>query len=170
MIIISALLLFAFNGVAQDATKSHVFGINESYYATEYNYDMDGDTDSLYIEMTLNKHYMPMYDLDVVVDTTAGADTTMTYQLYGKVFDSDSWSQISTTLSSEVGSETTFSFTNVDGATWYEDQSDSTYTVKTLAGTPYRKLQIRLIRTGDDATGSGIIVKKLYSKLYEPQF
>lgn len=170
MILMISLLMLAFTGVAQDVEKSEKLRVSESYLTTTYNSELDGTVDSMYIELALSKHYMPMYDIDVIVDTIAGADTTMTYQLFGKVFDSDSWTQISTATSSAIGSETIFSFTDLSGATWYNNPADSTYTLKTLAGTPYRKLQIRLIRTGDDYTGGGITVKKLYLKLYEPQF
>ncbi len=169
LVFLIMILSFALCVKAQNIQKNEIFSKDVTIFEKSYNAILDDDIDSMYIDINLNKDYMPMYNISIIIDTVSGADTTVVYQLYGKVFDYENWTQISTATSSAISSQTVINLNNIAGATWQKGV-DSTYVVKTLAGTPYRKLQTRIIRKGDDSTGEGILIKSLHCKLYQPQF
>ncbi len=107
--------------------------------------------DSIYINYTVTRPYAINYNIKLDVDTVAGADTA-TLALYGKIWTSDSWTQIATAT--------------------YTGTADTVISYAT-SGTEvsYNLLQLRLIRTGSGGTlklsSASIAIKEpYYSQFY----
>lgn len=163
-----SLLIFAFAGFSQDITNTIGFAKGSTIYEKSYNIELDGTTDSAYFNIFLNKDYPVQYQLEFDVDTVAGADTLLRYNLYGRVFSDNSWTQIKLD-SATISAAATKSFTSVTSPTWTLN-ADSTITTTSGYASYYRYLQLRVMRAGDDATGGGIELNKVRMKIWERKY
>lgn len=164
-------VIFAFVGMqAQDLSKLITMKSANTLYEVDYtDLELDGTVDSCYFTIIANKPYPIQWTINVDVDTVAGADTTYTYQLYGKVFDENSWTQISTTTASALAAAATISLTSITSPT-STFAADSTSVITSGYANYYRYLQIRIIRTGDDSTGGGIDIDAIRLKFWERKY
>ena len=112
------IMLISLVSFSQDKQKS--LNINQYYY--EYSLgasDTVSNNDTLwYAQLFLNKTEPIKYDIQVKVDSLSGTPTT-DISLQGKVFESDSWTNITTVSWAGTTSDTTFTYTENSTAKYY---------------------------------------------------
>lgn len=133
---------------------------------------LTANQDTLIYNITLNKAEPFNYYIKIGLDTIAGADTTVVVNINGRMFDDEDWTLIETTTSSEIASAADVTIESVTDADFYFPAYDVPFTNPT-AGTAdtleypiltpvvsinpfYRQIQVEIIISGEDFTGSGI--------------
>lgn len=133
---------------------------------------LTANQDTLIYNITLNKAEPFNYYIKIGLDTIAGADTTVVVNINGRMFDDEDWTLIETTTSSEIASAADVTIESVTDADFYFPAYNVPFTNPT-AGTAdtleypiltpvvsinpfYRQIQVEIIISGEDFTGSGI--------------
>lgn len=143
---------------------------------------MVDNTDTLQVPFLVNKPFGAKYYANIVLDTIAGADTTCTVNVYGKMFSSQSYSLIETTTTSAISAQVataiesmtdpTYSMTYAAAVDTFKADSTIINVARTVTVTPvitpyYRYLLFEITPVGDDATGSGVKLDKI--ELFIPE-
>jgi hypothetical protein len=133
--------------------------------------------DTIQYTIYLNKEYPVQYYINMNLAPVAGADTTVVYTLYGKVFAGESWTQIATGTTSAVTTTINSpisSFTATDYlASTLVFEADSTVSGRlTSANTAsyYRYLMLDLQLSGNDSVGTGVKINNLEFKIWRREF
>lgn len=143
---------------------------------------LTSNQDTLLYNITINKAVPMNYYIKIGLDTIAGADTTCTVNINGRMFDDESWTLIETTTTSAVGGEVNTVIESMTDADYTASLVTASYIALTdttgLLGYPadsivipqttgaltltpsikpcYRQLQVEIIINGDDSVGTGI--------------
>jgi hypothetical protein len=167
VLFISVLFALVASANAQDVdwTKSFTMQSGQTYY--EYT-GLDGDTlglsyDSAYIYVYPNKNVPLKYDFAIQTDTTksAGGTYTIDIDLDGRMFDSDSWTELEANSAVDIdGGQVVTNFGNTSDTAWVYDPSPD-------AENFYRQFRFRIIENGAAAAGDRIKFEKLYFKFFE---
>jgi len=119
-------------------TKSKILSKAQSYYADATDVDLVNTGDTVfYYTFTLNKTQEQLYDYQVNIDSVSGTPNYKV-QLYGRLFESDSWSAI--------GSAVEWLGTGADTTIIISEHSTAVF---------YRQLQARI--TGQAGTGAATV-------------
>ncbi len=113
--------------------------------------------DTLLLYVSVNKPFPVNYYTRTVLDTIAGADTTVVINVYGKMLAGDSYSLIETATTSAITGEIATiveSMTDPDYALTFA--ADSTYTITPSIKPYYNYLKFEFIIKGNDSVGEGI--------------
>ena len=105
--------------------------------------------DTIDIPFYLNKRGGILYDARINVAPITSTDTVVIYRMYGKKFEDQAWTQISTANSSVVSAAVDLLITSVSARTYY------------------RYLMIRLIILGSDSVGTGVKLNEAELKIYD---
>lgn len=116
--------------------------------------------DTIQIPFMVNKSWPYEWYGTITMDTIAGADTTVTVNLLGKMFENDTWASITTQTSAAVTANTRTVFKSM--AT-LKDTTDNDVIIS-----KYRYLLLEMIIKGNDATGTGIKLDNVELKLNQP--
>ena len=193
-ILFSILFMVAMIGISQErslpsATSYYVFDrgpldANYSYLAytgTTSDYLLPTTRDT--IDFRYDTKASSLYDFDAILtyDKIVGIDTTVTVQMLGRNSDNESWTTISTHVSSVVSGLITQSIASSKTATVAsavdflqqtiaankDTLTVATRTITYTEKTRFRFLTIRCILTGNDSVGTGIKIKKVELKLWK---
>jgi len=187
-------MLFALTmATAQDYTRSVVNMTNATKTSLTLSATvdyMDGATrDTIRYPFFLDKDYPVLFYFNSVLAPRAGADTTVTINVYGRVFDSQAWTIISSCTSTTAAitastatatsllTEPAYTGTILYDTTKYSLKSGgynlytaATTTGKTALSNYYRYIMIEFIIKGNDAVGTGIKLTALDLKLFRRYF
>jgi hypothetical protein len=174
------LLIAAFAMQAQDRSLTdRSFSTTQTYY--EY-VGVAADTltagqDSIDFEFTVNKEYPVQLYIASALKRRAGADTTVTVYLYGRVFNTEAYSLISSTAStlttdqmnivttvSEPSYTMAWDTTGVDIYT-----NEGTVTAAAIANY-YRQFKLVYVIAGNDAVGTGVKITGIKVKVWRREF
>jgi hypothetical protein len=116
--------------------------------------------DTIRIPFLTNKDWPYEWYGTITMDTIDGADTTVTVNLLGKMFEDDTWSSVTTQLSSAVTASTKTVFKSM---TNLKDTTDNEVIISR-----YRYLMLEMIIKGNDFVGKGIKLNDVELKLFQP--
>jgi hypothetical protein len=117
--------------------------------------------DTIRIPFLTNKDWPYEWYGTITMDTIAGADTTVTVNLLGKMFEDDTWASITTQTSSAV--TTSDIKTIFKSMPSLKDTTDNEVIIS-----KYRYLLLEMIILGNDAVGTGIKLDNVELKLIKP--
>ena len=133
--------------------------------------------DTIQYTIYLNKEYPIQYYINLNLEPTAGADTTVIVNLYGKVFSGETWSRVSNSTTGAITAETDYPLSSFAGTETMTStlvfNADSTITglfTSANVASYYRYFMLELIITDDDSVGTGIDVNNIEFKIWRREF
>lgn len=190
-ILLFGMLLFGLMAYSQERTVTTIVLDNNStgkYYSY---YDYIGNTtydilipttrDTIDVPFDVRKSQGYNYSIITKFSPRTTADTTVTQKIYGRNSENESWTLISTNVSSAVttsnivqtinssSTATIASATDLIKQTVSTNQDTITVAARTITysiETRYRYLLVRNILTGDDHTGNGVKIDEIELKLW----
>jgi len=140
-----------------DVTKSRSVTMFKAGVAAD---TLTANQDTIRYSILLNKSYPVEYYCKMSVDTLDGAVTTVTRNVYGRMFDSQAWVKLSTAAAA-VNAAADIVLESMTTANYSETFGADSVTTITPTLTPYyRELMFELILT-TAGSGTGINVKTL---------
>jgi hypothetical protein len=150
--------VLTFKPLHPDPTKANSIGVSYTGVAKD---TLTAKQDTLQFRFSTNKHFPTEYYFNIAVDTLAGgAVDAVTRKVYGRMFGSQAWTQI-TTAAAAVSAPTNIVLTSMSTANYAVTfKKDSTYTIVPTLTPFYSEYMVELILT-TAGTGKGIKVNSV---------
>jgi hypothetical protein len=110
------------------------------------NYSLSGTIADTFL-FTATKNYYTMQSYNINLDSASGNHTAVATSLYGRIFTTDAWTQVGSTI------------------TWKGTTADTTFKIESTAPNKYNYFMVRLVGTG---TGVTTIDSQTWQQWYVP--